>query len=175
MTLLADANVIVAAILGDVDSHGPLVAELIRKVEARGEKLLVTEGVLAEAVWVLGRRYAMDPTEIASALVALLDSSVLRSASRGRRTSDRDRGPATRHRRCLAGCSLTCRRGECGDSRPAARPVSRQLRCQLARSAFVSTPFPPRTSRVIYSPARHNGVPNRRDEQCRSPSLEREG
>jgi predicted nucleic acid-binding protein len=79
MTLLADSNVIVAAIVGDADSHGPLVAELVRRVEARGEQLRVTEGVFVAVVWVLGRRYAMDPPEIATALVALLDSSVFRS------------------------------------------------------------------------------------------------
>ncbi|TLM80198.1 MAG: type II toxin-antitoxin system VapC family toxin [Actinobacteria bacterium] len=73
--LLADANVVVAAVVGDADAHGPLVAGMVADLDARGERFVVTEGVLAETAWVLAVRFGMSPVEIAGALCALLDSA----------------------------------------------------------------------------------------------------
>ena len=79
MTLLADANVVIAALVGPADSSGAAVEQLVRDVEKRGERLVVTEGVLAETAWVLGVRLGMSQREIAGALLALLDSAAFDS------------------------------------------------------------------------------------------------
>ena len=77
--LIADANIVVAALLGSADSHGGTVELLVRDIEARGERLIVTEGVLVETAWVLRARVGMTPREIAAALMALLDSAAFDS------------------------------------------------------------------------------------------------
>lgn len=77
--LIADANVVVALLVGPRDSHYAVVAELVRDLEARDEHLIVTEGVLAEAAWVLRARLGMSPFEISAALLALLDSAAFDS------------------------------------------------------------------------------------------------
>ena len=77
--LLADANIVIAAFLGPADSHGETVEQLIREVETRGERLVVTEGVLVETAWVLQARVGLTPREIAAALLALLDSTAFDS------------------------------------------------------------------------------------------------
>ena len=78
-TLLADANSVVAALVGTIDAHGESVERLIRHVESRDERLIVTEGVLAEAAWVLRSRFSRSPRGIAGALLALLDSAAFDS------------------------------------------------------------------------------------------------
>ena len=77
--LLADANIVVAALVGPADAHGPVVEQLVRDLESNKEQLLVTEGVLAETAWVLATRFRMAPREIAGALLELLDSSAFDS------------------------------------------------------------------------------------------------
>jgi predicted nucleic acid-binding protein len=79
MALLADANVVVAALAGPADSQGAAVERLVRDLENRGERLVVTEGVLAETAWVLRVRLGMSQREISGALVALLDSAAFDS------------------------------------------------------------------------------------------------
>lgn len=77
--LIADANIVIAAILGPADPHGATVEQLVRDLEAREERLIVTEGVLAEVAWVLRSGLGMSQREISAALVALLDSAALDS------------------------------------------------------------------------------------------------
>jgi predicted nucleic acid-binding protein len=77
--LIADANVVVALLVGPRDPHYAVVAELMRDLEARDERLIVTEGVLAETAWVLRARLGMSPLEISAALLALLDSAAFDS------------------------------------------------------------------------------------------------
>ena len=77
--LLADANIVAAALAGPADAHGPAVEQLVADIESRGERLVVTEGVLVETAWVLAARFDMMPREIAAALLALLDSSAFDS------------------------------------------------------------------------------------------------
>lgn len=79
MTLVADANVVVATLAGPADSHFASVERLLCDLEGRGELLIVTEGVLAETAWVLRVRLGMTQREIAAALLALLDSSAFDS------------------------------------------------------------------------------------------------
>jgi predicted nucleic acid-binding protein len=79
MTLIADANVVMAALAGAADPHGAAVEQLVRDVEARGERLVVTEGVLAETAWVLRVRFGMTQLQISGALLALLDSAAFDS------------------------------------------------------------------------------------------------
>ncbi|MDP2181628.1 MAG: type II toxin-antitoxin system VapC family toxin [Actinomycetota bacterium] len=77
--LIADANVVIAALLGQADSHGEAVARLVDDLEAREERLVITEGVLAEVAWVLRSRLGMSQREISGALLALLDSAAFDS------------------------------------------------------------------------------------------------
>lgn len=77
--LIADANVVVAVLVGSADSHCAVVEQLVRDVEGRGERLVVTEGVLAETAWVLRSRLSMSQVEILAALLALLDSAAFDS------------------------------------------------------------------------------------------------
>lgn len=77
--LIADANVVIAALLGPADSHGAAVEQLVRDLEAREQRLVVTEGVLAEVAWVLRSRLGMRQGEIAATLLALLDSAAFDS------------------------------------------------------------------------------------------------
>jgi predicted nucleic acid-binding protein len=77
--LIADANVVIAVLAGPTDAHHPLVAQLVRDLEERGERLVVTEGVLAETAWVLRSRFGMSQVEISAALLALLDSAAFDS------------------------------------------------------------------------------------------------
>jgi predicted nucleic acid-binding protein len=79
MTLLADANIVVAVLAGQADAHFSAVSELVRDVESREERLVVTEGVLAETAWVLRVRLGMSQREVSAALLALLDSSAFDS------------------------------------------------------------------------------------------------
>jgi predicted nucleic acid-binding protein len=79
MTLLADARIVIAAIAGPADSHGPTVERLVREIEEREERLIVTEGVLAETACVLRVRFEMSQREISGALLALLDSAAFDS------------------------------------------------------------------------------------------------
>lgn len=77
--LIADANVVIALLAGPGDSHFAVVEQLVRDVEGRGERLIVTEGVLAETAWVLRSRLGMSQREVAGALLALLDSAAFDS------------------------------------------------------------------------------------------------
>ena len=77
--LIADANIVVAALAGSADAHGAAVQQLVRDVEERQDRLVVTEGVLAETAWVLRVRFGMSQVEIAGALSALLDSAAFDS------------------------------------------------------------------------------------------------
>ncbi len=77
--LIADANVVIAVLAGPTDSHSAVVEQLVCDVEERGERLVVTEGVLAEAAWVLRSRFGMSQQQIAGALLALLDSAAFDS------------------------------------------------------------------------------------------------
>ncbi len=79
MTLIADANIVVATLAGTSDPHHDAVARLIGTLEEREQRLVVTEGVLAEVAWVLRVRFGMSQREIAAALVALLDSAAFDS------------------------------------------------------------------------------------------------
>ncbi len=77
--LIADANVLVALLAGPADSLNAVVGELVREVEKQGERLFVTEGVLAETAWVLRTRLGLSQREIAAVLLALLDSTAFDS------------------------------------------------------------------------------------------------
>ncbi len=77
--LIADANVVIAVLAGDADAHGAAVGALVRDLERREERLVVTEGVLAETAWVLRSRFGMSQRDIAGALLALLDSAAFDS------------------------------------------------------------------------------------------------
>ena len=77
--LIADANIVIAALAGPADSQGAAVEQLVRDVEERQDRLVVTEGVLAETAWVLRVRFGMSQVEIAGALSALLDSAAFDS------------------------------------------------------------------------------------------------
>lgn len=71
MTLVADANAVLAFLLPDRPSERAIVAAW---VEEHGP-LLITEGVLAEVCWVLGKGYAKRPEETAAHLRRLIASS----------------------------------------------------------------------------------------------------
>jgi len=77
--LLADANVVIAVLAGPADPHAAAVERLVRDLEECEERLVVTEGVLAETAWVLHSRFGMSPREISGALLALLDSAAFDS------------------------------------------------------------------------------------------------
>jgi predicted nucleic acid-binding protein len=77
--LLADSNVVVAALVGRGDSHGATVERLLRALEEREDRLIVTEGVLVESAWVLRARLGLSQREIAAILLALLDSAAFDS------------------------------------------------------------------------------------------------
>jgi predicted nucleic acid-binding protein len=77
--LIADANVVIAVLGGTADSHHALAEGLLRDLASREERLVVTEGVLAETAWVLRSRFRMSQREIAGALLALLDSDTFDS------------------------------------------------------------------------------------------------
>jgi predicted nucleic acid-binding protein len=77
--LLADANVVVAIVLGDADPHWRAAAELVSTVEARGWRMVLTEGVLVEAAWVLRKRGEMTQREVSASLLGLLDSAAFDS------------------------------------------------------------------------------------------------
>ena len=77
--LLADANIVVAVVLGEADPQWSAAAELVRTVEARGWRMVLTEGVLVEAAWVLRKRADMTQREVSASLLALLDSSAFDS------------------------------------------------------------------------------------------------
>jgi predicted nucleic acid-binding protein len=77
--LIADANVVIAVLAGHADAHGSAVDALVRDLERREERLVVTEGVLAETAWVLRSRFGMSQRDIAGALLALLDSAAFDS------------------------------------------------------------------------------------------------
>ena len=79
LMLIADANVVIAVLAGPSDTLGAVVGRLVREVEQRGERLVVTEGVLAETTWVLRKRFGMSQREVAGALLALLDSAAFDS------------------------------------------------------------------------------------------------
>ena len=73
--LIADTNVIVAIVGGSRDPLGDEALRLVRDMEASGECLVVTEGVLVETAWVLAARFGMDAPGVSVALSELLDSS----------------------------------------------------------------------------------------------------
>jgi len=77
--LIADANVVVAVLVGPSDSHNAVVEQLVRDLEERGERLVITEGVLAETAWVLRTRLGMSQLEVSATLLALLDSTAFDS------------------------------------------------------------------------------------------------
>lgn len=77
--LIADANVVIAVLAGPEDALYESVSQLVRDVEHRGERLVVTEGVLAETAWVMRSRFRMTQREVAGALIALLDSAAFDS------------------------------------------------------------------------------------------------
>jgi predicted nucleic acid-binding protein len=77
--LIVDANVVIAALAGSEDARGAAVEELIRDLAVRGQRLIVTEGVLAETAWVLRTRFGMSQLQIAAALLELLDSATFDS------------------------------------------------------------------------------------------------
>jgi predicted nucleic acid-binding protein len=77
--LIADANVVIAALVGSADLHYAVVEQLVRDLEERGERLVVTEGVLAGTAWVLRSRLGVSQAEISAALLALLDSAAFDS------------------------------------------------------------------------------------------------
>jgi len=77
--LIADANVVIAVLAGPSDSLGAAAGQLVCELEASGERMVVTEGVLAETAWVLRSRFGMVPREISGALLALLDSAAFDS------------------------------------------------------------------------------------------------
>jgi len=77
--LIADANVVIAVLAGPSDSLGAAAGQLVCELEASGERLVVTEGVLAETAWVLRSRFGMSPHAIAGSLLALLDSTAFDS------------------------------------------------------------------------------------------------
>jgi len=77
--LIADANVVIAVLAGPSDSLGAAAGQLVCELEASGERLVVTEGVLAETAWVLRSRFGMSPHAIAGSLLALLDSAAFDS------------------------------------------------------------------------------------------------
>lgn len=77
--LIADTNVVVAVLAGAADPHGATVGRLVCDLERRGERLVVTEGVLAETAWVLRSRFGLSQREISGALIALLDSAAFDS------------------------------------------------------------------------------------------------
>ena len=77
--LIADASVVIAVLAGRDDPHGETVERLVRNLEEREERLVVTEGVLAETAWVLKSRFGMSQREISAALIALLDSAAFDS------------------------------------------------------------------------------------------------
>jgi predicted nucleic acid-binding protein len=77
--LLADANVVIAVLAGPSDAHAATVAGLVRDVEQREERLVLTEGVLAETAWVLRSRFGMSQREVSGALLELLDSAAFDS------------------------------------------------------------------------------------------------
>ncbi len=77
--LIADANVVIAILAGPTDAHAATVEALVRDLEQREERLVVTEGVLAETAWVLRSRFGMSPREVSGALLELLDSAAFDS------------------------------------------------------------------------------------------------
>ena len=77
--LIADANIVIAVLAGPADSLGESVVQLVRDVEQREERLVVTEGVLVETAWVMQSRFRMTQREVAGALLALLDSAAFDS------------------------------------------------------------------------------------------------
>ena len=79
LMLIADANVLIAVLAGPDDPLSANVGRLVCEVEERGERLVVTEGVLAEAAWVLRSRFGMSQREISGALLELLDSAAFDS------------------------------------------------------------------------------------------------
>lgn len=77
--LIADAYVVIAVLAGRDDSHFDAVQRLVRDLEERGERLIVSEGVLAGTAWVLRSRFGMSQREISGALFAMLDSAAFDS------------------------------------------------------------------------------------------------
>jgi len=79
LMLIADSNVVIAVLAGLSDSLGAAAGQLVSEIEARGERMVVTEGVLAETAWVLRIRFDMSQREISGALLAVLDSAAFDS------------------------------------------------------------------------------------------------
>ena len=77
--LIADANAVIAVLVGPTDAHSVAVGRLVCELEQRGERMVVTEGVLAETAWVLRSRFGLAPREVSGSLLALLDSAAFDS------------------------------------------------------------------------------------------------
>lgn len=76
-----DTNVLLRSFLGDDPEQSPAARRLIVEAHKRGELLLVTDVVLAEYAWVLGRTYKYDREKIALALELALTSAEIETAN----------------------------------------------------------------------------------------------
>jgi predicted nucleic-acid-binding protein len=72
-----DTNVLVRFLVSDDEVQSARARALMRRADARGEHLLVTEVVVCELVWVLESGYSFSKAEIATTVHALLRSRQL--------------------------------------------------------------------------------------------------
>ncbi|MBA4370385.1 MAG: hypothetical protein C0418_02265 [Coriobacteriaceae bacterium] len=74
---LADTNVLLGFVMPSGERQTVALDTLVSGVESADERLVVTEVVLAEAVWVLRSFYGWERGAIASALIELLSTPSL--------------------------------------------------------------------------------------------------
>ena len=72
---IADANIVVGMVAGLTDAQWGVVGPALVEAEALEQPVVVPEGSLVEAEWVLRRRYGLARREIAGMLQSLLDST----------------------------------------------------------------------------------------------------
>ena len=80
--LWVDANVLLRFLTGEPDDMYEHSAELMARVEKGDAKLMISQLVLAEVIWVLKSFYKYSMEEIADALVSLLSASGVEAEDR---------------------------------------------------------------------------------------------
>ncbi len=71
----SDSNIVVRLFADDDPMQSAMVAALIADVEQAGDRLFVSNVVLCETVWTLGRTYRFDRAQIASVVEDLLETA----------------------------------------------------------------------------------------------------
>ena len=110
--ILLDANVVLRFVIGDTPHQAVRVRELFEEA-ARGEvRLLITEGTLAEASWVLRGRMRIAAPPAAASLLMMLQQPGLETDSPGLFEDALARMAATGHD--LVDCLLAARGAAAG-------------------------------------------------------------